>query len=116
MPDYMLLLRGTYHVERRLSPAELAAMMGRFTGWIRELGARGQFRGGDPFQQEGRLVASGGGPTVADGPFLETKDAVGGYLILAAETLDAATALAVDCPLVQAGAGVEVRPIKLMAP
>jgi len=65
---------------------------------------------------EGRMTPFGGGPTVADGPFLETKDAVGGYLIVAAETLDAAMALAAGCPLVQAGAGVEVRPIQLMAP
>jgi hypothetical protein len=50
-----------------------------------------------------------GGHTVTDGPFAETKEALGGYYLIEAPDLDAAIAIAKDVP---AGfGGVEVRPI-----
>lgn len=55
--------------------------------------------------------ASGGETLVTDGPFAETKDAIGGYLIFEADDLDAALALAARIPAVHQGGGVEVRPI-----
>jgi hypothetical protein len=47
------------------------------------------------------------GDTVTDGPFLETKEALGGYYVLEAPDLDTAVAIAKDIP----EATVEVRPI-----
>ena len=45
----------------------------------------------------------------ADGPFVEVKELVGGYMIVEAEDLDAAIAVARECPgLVRPGSGVEV--------
>jgi hypothetical protein len=55
---------------------------------------------------------SAGGVTVTDGPFLETKEAVGGYYLLEAATLDEVIALAAKLPEVHAGhSGVEIRPV-----
>jgi len=48
------------------------------------------------------------GDAVTDGPFLETKEALGGYYVVDAGDLDQALAFAKLCP---AGSGVEVRPI-----
>lgn len=50
-----------------------------------------------------------GGFTVTDGPFLETKETLGGYYLVEAIDLDAAIAIAKDIPA-PAG-GLEVRPI-----
>ena len=46
-----------------------------------------------------------------DGPFVELKEAVGGYLFLEADNLDAAIELAARVPAARLGGAVEVRPI-----
>jgi hypothetical protein len=46
-----------------------------------------------------------------DGPFVEMKDAVGGYLLYEADDLDAAIALAARVPAARLGGAVEVRPV-----
>jgi hypothetical protein len=50
-----------------------------------------------------------GGFTVTDGPFAETKEALGGYYLIEAADLDAAIEIAKQCPA--PFGGVEVRPI-----
>ena len=47
-----------------------------------------------------------------DGPFVELKDAVGGYLLFDADDLDAAIELAARIPAARLGGAVEIRPIK----
>ena len=49
---------------------------------------------------------------VTDGPFVETKEALGGYLIFEADDLDAAIELAARIPAARLGGAVEVRPIE----
>jgi hypothetical protein len=46
-----------------------------------------------------------------DGPFVELKEAVGGYLFFEADDLDAAIALAARIPAARLGGAIEVRPI-----
>ena len=46
-----------------------------------------------------------------DGPFVELKEAVGGYMILEAEDLDGAIEVAARVPAARLGGAVEVRPI-----
>ena len=48
---------------------------------------------------------------VTDGPFVEMKEALGGYLFYEANDLDAAIALAARIPAARLGGAVEVRPI-----
>lgn len=52
-----------------------------------------------------------GRPVTTDGPFAETKEALGGYFLYEAEDLDAAIALAARVPATRYGGAVEVRPI-----
>ena len=54
--------------------------------------------------QDGRTLTT-------DGPFAEIKEAIGGYLFLEADDLDAAIELAGKIPAARMGGGVEVRPI-----
>jgi hypothetical protein len=54
--------------------------------------------------QDGRTLTT-------DGPFVELKEAVGGYLLLEADDLDAAIELAAKIPAASLGGAIEVRPI-----
>jgi hypothetical protein len=52
------------------------------------------------------------GETLAtDGPFVETKEALGGYLFLEADDLNAAIELASSIPAARLGGGIEIRPL-----
>ena len=57
------------------------------------------------------LRRSGDDVLVTDGPFVELKEAVNGYLIFEADDLDAAIELAAKVPAAAMGGAVEVRPI-----
>jgi len=46
-----------------------------------------------------------------DGPFVDTKEAINGFLIYEADDLDAAIALAAQIPAARLGGAIEVRPI-----
>jgi hypothetical protein len=52
----------------------------------------------------------GGETLVTDGPFVATKEALGGYLVFEADDLDAAIALAARIPAARLGGAIEVRP------
>jgi len=67
-------------------------------------------RMGDPDTATTVRVADGETLTT-DGPFAETKEALGGYCFFEAEDLDAAIALAARIPAARLGGGVEVRPL-----
>jgi hypothetical protein len=54
--------------------------------------------------QDGRTLTT-------DGPFAETKEAIGGYLVLEADDLDAAIELASRIPAARLGGAIEVRPV-----
>ena len=54
--------------------------------------------------QDGRTLTT-------DGPFVEIKEALGGYLFLEADDLDAAIELAAKVPAARMGGGIEIRPI-----
>lgn len=53
----------------------------------------------------------GGEVMTTDGPFVETKEAIGGYLVLEADSLEAAVELAARVPAARLGGAVEVRPV-----
>jgi hypothetical protein len=53
----------------------------------------------------------GGQTLLTDGPFIEAKEYLGGFYLLDAEDLDAATAFAARIPAARFGGAVEVRPI-----
>lgn len=62
--------------------------------------------------QTATTVRVADGQTLAtDGPFIETKEALGGYYLLQADDLDAALALASRIPAARMGGAIEVRPV-----
>jgi hypothetical protein len=113
--EYMLLFRGP-HWDRRLSTDELQQVMDRVLAWFEELGERGKIKGAQPLGGQGRVISGTDGRFVVDGPFTETKEAVGGYLVLQADSQDEAVEIARSVPTLRYGNSVEVRPILAECP
>ena len=108
--DYLLLFRGT-DWDNGLSPEEIQKVMNQLMAWFESLHRQGKVKACQPLGEEGRTVSGKRGRNVADGPFVESKEAVGGYLILQVSGLEEAVAIAQGFPCLDCGGIVEVRPI-----
>jgi len=53
-----------------------------------------------------------GRPLVTDGPFVSTKEAIGGWFVLEADDVDAAIAMAARVPAARLGGAIEIRPVE----
>jgi hypothetical protein len=107
---YLLIFRGTdWH--KGLSPEQMQQVVGDWMAWFERLGREGKVAGGNPLENEGKVVTGKGGRFVADGPFAEAKEAIGGYFLLTVKSEAEAVAIAQQCPGLPHGAIVEVRPI-----
>lgn len=107
MPKYLCLQRslpGAGPGGAKPSPAEMQAMYTKFNEWRERFQDNLTDMGGR--LGAGRLVTSQPAP---DGPLVEVKELVGGYMIVTAEDIEEAIRVASACPgLVRPGSGVEV--------
>lgn len=107
---YMLLFRGNDWY-KGLSPEQMQSVASQWMAWFERLTAQGKAIAGSPLEKEGKVVSGKNGRVVSDGPFAESKEAVGGYFLLQVNSLDQAIAIAQECPGLVHGAKVEVRPV-----
>jgi hypothetical protein len=81
--------------------------------WVDDLQARGIWVTGDqlaPPRRARSIRVRDGKPLVTDGPFAETKEAVGGFDLLECGSLEEAVEIAAEHPIAQMGT-IEVRPL-----
>src|SRR5215469_12513208 len=113
--EYLLIFRGT-DWSKTLSPEEMQNVASQWMAWFKRLSEEGKVLGGNPLDTEGKVVSGKNGRVIADGPFAESKEAIGGYFLLRVDTLDEAVAIAKQCPGLSYGAQVEVRPVAEQCP
>src|SRR6266850_3356555 len=112
---YMLLFRGTdWH--NGLSPEEMQKVSDQWMAWFKRLTDQGKAIAGKPLEREGKIVSGKNGRVVSDGPFAESKEAIGGYFLLRVNTIDEAVAIEKECPGLAYGIQVEVRPVREECP
>lgn len=109
---YMLLFRNTGpENHRHLSPDERQQVVVRWNEWFEGLLAQGKAVDGQPLEMETRIVSGPGGGRVTDGPFPESKEAIGGFVTLLVRDMDEATEIAKRHPGLEYGLIIEVRPM-----
>src|SRR5207247_8783616 len=106
---YMWIIRHT-DLRKGVSQEELQKVTDNWMNWFKRLTEEGKAVAGNPLEREGKIVA-GKDRVVSDGPFAESKEAVGGYFLLDVATMDEAVAIARECPGLPYGIRVEVRPV-----
>jgi hypothetical protein len=94
----------------QLSDEEKGAIYGAYQGINETPGVTPGVRMDAPETATTVRVADGE-TLITDGPFAETKEALGGYLFFEADDLDAAIELAARIPAARLGGAVEVRPV-----
>jgi hypothetical protein len=107
---FMLLFRNTGpEVFEPLSPEQRQQLITRWNAWFDGLVVSGKAVEGQPLEIETRVVSGPGGSRITDGPFPETKEAIGGYVKLLVRGLEEATAIAREHPALAYGMVIEVR-------
>jgi hypothetical protein len=110
MEKFMYLFRGGMASEEATRVPE--EHMQKWMRWMQGLAEKGILVGGEPLHPTGKQVNAK--KVVTDGPFVEAKEIVGGYLIVNAKDIDEAVKISKDCPGLELGGSVEVRPIQKM--
>ena len=78
--------------------------------WVESLAESGNYTNGEPLVLAGKYVSRNN--VLSDGPFIEAKEGISGYIFLQAENLEQAASIAQTCPLVMQDRMVlEVRPV-----
>ena len=107
---YMLLYR-TDEWYNRLSHEELQKLIGQNQAWFERLTSQGKAKPGRALERTGVTVSGKNGRFAMDGPFAESKEAIGGYLMLDVETIEEAITIAQSSPSLAYGGSIEVRPV-----
>jgi hypothetical protein len=114
MAKYMLLIYGNYEQWNAMSPEQSEAHMAAHGAFQATAGTKLVDGAQLAPESMATTVRSDGadGVTITDGPFLETKEALGGYYVIDASDLDEAIKAASMLPEVRAShSGVEIRPV-----
>ena len=108
--QYMLLLHQP-NTGAGPTPEELRQIMTRFGEWMQDMKAKGILVSNNGLENTGKTLRGPRGASVTDGPYSESKEIVGGYILINAEGLEQAVEIARDCPGLDYSLAVEVRPI-----
>jgi hypothetical protein len=113
MSDFVYLFRAREAARREYmgTPERAQQSLQAWLAWTRELEAKGHLKNpGQPLDRTGKVVR-GRKKLVTDGPYVEAKDMVLGFLIIEARDLAQATKLAAGCPMLEGDGSVEIRPV-----
>lgn len=107
MNEYMLLFHHEGFPKDFIpSPEMIQESIAQWQQWIGEIAAKGKFLSTGRLHDGGKVVRQSG---VTDGPFVEVKEIVGGFLFLKADSIEEAQELSMGCPVLTTGGAVEVR-------
>lgn len=103
---YLAIQRSAPGKQERPSPEQMQQMYAAFNAWKEKFSANIVDLGGK-LKPGGKVLTASG---VTDGPFIEAKEIVGGYMVVAAESYERALEIAREGPgMVMPGSSIEIR-------
>jgi hypothetical protein len=115
MASFMLLLHRPVERSRPLGdPQTVAKVTREYMDWADRTRAAGRLKAGSKLTDDaGRILRNQGGRVATtDGPFVESKEIVGGYFLISAGDYDEACRIAAECPHLKYGSSIEVRQVE----
>ncbi|MCW3466019.1 YciI family protein [Chitinophaga nivalis] len=110
MKDFILLFRQPDYDHLHLSPEAMEALKQQWQDWIGGIAAQDKLAGRGPrLSQEGKVLKAGG--VITDGPFVEIRERLGGFIMIKAASEEEAITLAHGCPALASAGSVEIRAI-----
>ncbi len=110
MNDFLLIFRRDANFDMQLTPAQMQEVTKPWQDWMGGLAAQNKLaNSGARLAVDGKVVMSDG--VITNGPYVEVKEALGGFIIIRAASLEEAAELSKGCPILATGGNVEVRQI-----
>ena len=110
MKEFLLIFRMDVAIQTNVSPEDMQNRMKLWQDWMGSIAAQNKLvSSGNRLATEGRVVRKDN--LITNGPYVEIKEAIGGYSIVRAGSLDEAAEIANGCPILMGGGTVEVRTI-----
>jgi hypothetical protein len=113
--QYLLLFSGAEWYGQ-LSAAEIQDVLDRSKVWFEKLASAGKVKASQALERRGVTISGKNARVISDGPFAETKEAIGGYLLMEADSLEEAIAIAKENPALRHGTTIEIRPLSDQCP
>lgn len=115
MEKYLLLIREDLKRISMETDEERLKAIQEMTRWTESLAESCNYLGGEPLLATGRCVRKD--QVISDGPFIEAKEGISGYIAILAENLNQAVSIAQSCPRVMRNEmTIEVRPVLVLNP
>jgi hypothetical protein len=108
MSEYLVLSRGQW--DKSKTREQIQDAIDRFYTWHEGMRQQGKMKSGQRLALGGKVVNRHG---VTDGPFAESKEIIGGYWFIVADSLDEAARLIAQNPTIECGLTMEVRPVEV---
>ena len=112
MKEFMMIFRNEYNPAFKPSPEQMQTSIKQWQDWIGGIAAQGKFVSTNRLGFQGKTLKPNN--VITDGPYVEVKEMIGGYILVKANSLDEALQLAEGCPILNIGGNVEVRDIMPM--
>ncbi len=110
MKEFLLLFRSDPKIVPARSPEEMETNMKKWMDWMGGIAAQNKLIDrGNRLGEEGKVLKPGN--LITDGPYMEIKEAIGGYTLIKAVSFEEAAELSKNCPILLVGGSVEVREI-----
>jgi len=110
MKKFLLLLHEDIELSKKLSPREMEELVQEHIKWAAKLEESGHLISGEGLEPSS-IILKGKDRTIQDGPYLETKEIIGGFYLLEAESVEKVIEIAKECPNNTWGGTTEIRPI-----
>ena len=111
MNQFLIIVKGSDHAVA--SPEQMQKRMERFGEWVQKV-LNGRYVSGAPLEESDARLLKSRTEVLTDGPFLESKEMISGYIVISANDIEEATALTKECPLL-GEFQLELRRMKPMA-
>lgn len=109
MENFLFIIREDLQ-QLKNSPGLQQQRIQEMTKWVAGLAESGNYAGGDPLKTNGSYITKDS--VISDGPFIEAKECISGFIFMNAENMEQAIAIAQTCPYVMEGSmAIEVRPM-----
>lgn len=110
MEEFVLLFRQPDYDYNDVPEEKMEDFKKKWQKWVEGITAQDRLVSqGQRLSAEGKVLKPGG--VISDGPFVEIRERLGGFMVVKADSLEEATTLAHGCPLLEAEGSVEIRPL-----